>query len=148
MWKTTLDVSQVLSNHTKPYQTHNYEVIWIFWKKSNLGQFFSFCFPSSNNFSSKFPNSYVPCLMSNLQCQKSHVLLKLKILIIPDLLELDSEAAPSCFHLFWILSNNFVEVWIESKRVFCALVKSMVSCSEMAHPSYHSSLSNVGQFSK
>ena len=98
MWKTTLDVSQVLSNHTKPYQTHNYEVIWIFQKIPIL----DFFVLSKNNFSSVFSNSYVPCLMSNVQCLRSYVQLKL-ILTIPGLLELDSLAASSC--LFSV--NNY-----------------------------------------
>ena len=59
-------------------------------EKLNILKKFQFCL------SSIFQNSHVPCLMSNVQCQKSHVQLKLKILTIPSLLELDSEAAPSC----------------------------------------------------
>ena len=40
--------------------------------------------------------SHAPHPMCDVQCPKSHVWLKLKIMTIPGLLELDSEAAPSC----------------------------------------------------
>ena len=62
----------------------------------------------------QIPMSHVPCLMSNVQCQKSHVQLKLKILTIPCLLELDSEAAPSCFSSFSTLCHASIAIFFTS----------------------------------
>ena len=78
--RSTLDVSQVLQpyqsipNHTKPYQTHNYEVIWIFWKNPIWGQFFSFFWSTLKITSLQYFQilmSHVWYLMSNVKSPMS-----------------------------------------------------------------------------
>ena len=74
---------QTIPNHTKPNQTIPNDTKLIIKRSFKYFEKIEPYFvPSENNFSSIFPNSHVPCLMSNVQCQKSHVQLKLKILTI------------------------------------------------------------------
>ena len=119
--------NQTIPNHTKLIIMRSFK---YFEKIPILGKCLSLILSPLRITSLQFfqiPMSVVPCLMSNVQCQKSHVWLKQKILTIPGLLELDSEAAPSCFDLLLTMNN----IWFDLNEFWIFLTSQNIGATWM-----------------